>query len=223
MALTKTTRNMIGLGAGGSYSTARDAIAHQVWDQRFFAATISDTTLFTQPIGAPWRVGLKTKNETNMQDSGKLPNGQTFLVTRMGVGLISAYDVGAASLPNAALLAQAFVNVMQSSVFELRIAGREYDFQIHGSKFLPQLMVSGMNAVSSNGVVRVGDQIASGWVKISPSPIFIDELVTFNVAHLLGNPDTVVVANTLNHSTALLNAAYSSMIVTLEGLLTRAK
>lgn len=229
MAITKTARNMIQLGAGGSYSTARDAIRHQLWDTRYFSASPSENTYFVQPYGAPWRVGTKTKVETNMSDSGKLPNGQTFLITRVGVQLISAYDTGAtnaSSWPNASLLAQAYVNIMQCSVFEIRVAGREFDFQIHGGQFLPSLCINGYNAGTAGSVARVGDTIVSGWVKLDPSPIFLDELVSFNVNQLVDNADTTNIKATskpLNNAFAWLAYYYCTMKVTLEGFLTRAK
>lgn len=233
MAITKTAKNMIQLGAGGSYSTARDAIRHQVWDTRYFGATASDATFFSQPVGSSWRVGSKTKNETNLQDSGKLPNGQTFLVTRIGVAFISAYDIGAttsgasvAPTGYAALLAQAYVTMMQSSVFEIRVAGREFDFQIHGRQFLPSLCINGYNAGTAGSVTRTGDTIVNGWVKLDPSPIFLDELVSFNVQHLCSNPDTTSIQATgkpLTNAFVWMNAWASTMQVTLEGMLTRAK
>jgi hypothetical protein len=229
MAITKTAKNMIQLGAGGSYSTSRDAIRHQVWDSRYFSAAPSDNTYFTQPIGAGWRVGTKTKNETNMADSGKLPNGQTFLATRMNVSLISEYDVGlttASSWPNASLMAQAYTNIMQNSVFEIRVAGREFDFQIHGAQFLPSLAINGYNAGTAGSVARIGDTIVSGWVKLEPSPIFLDELVSFNVTQIVVNADTTNIMATgkpLNNSFLWLYTYYCTMKVTLEGMLTRAK
>jgi len=229
MAITRTARNMIQLGAGGSYSTSRDAIRHQIWDTRYFGSSPSDSTYFTQPIGAAWRVGSKTKNETNLADSGKLPNGQTFLITRMGIALISAYDVGllsASSWDNASLLAQAYVNIMQSCTFEIRIAGREYDFQVHGRQFLPALCINGYNAGTAGSVARVGDTIVSGWIKLDPSPIFLDELVSFNVSQQVINADTTNImapGKPLNNSFLWLNDSYSTMQVTLEGFLTRAK
>jgi hypothetical protein len=229
MAITKTARNMIQLGAGGSYSTARDAIRHQLWDTRYFAATPSNNTYFVQPVGSAWRVGSKTKNETNLADSGKLPNGQTFLITRIGVALISAYEVGttsAATWPNASLIAQAYTNVMQSSVFEIRIAGREFDFQIHGRQFLPALCLNGYNAGTAGSVARIGDTIVSGWIKLEPSPIFLDELVSFQVAQILDNADTtniLAASKPLYNSCEWLYYYKCTMQVCLEGFLTRAK
>ena len=231
MAITKTAKNMIQLGAGGSYSTARDAIRHTIWDTRYFSETPADNTFFAQPIGAAWLVGSKTKNETNLLDSGKLPNGQTFLITRMGVALISQYDTGTGgtsgqATKNASLIAQAYVNVMQNSVFEIRIAGREYDFQIHGSQFLPSLCINGYNAGTAGSVARVGDTIVSGWIKLDPSPIFLDELVSFNVTQIVNNADTTNIkasGKPLYNAFDWLADNYCTMQVRLEGMLTRAK
>lgn len=229
MAITRTAANMIKMGQGGTYSNARDAIRHQVWDTRSFAGvtTVSDFTYFSQPIGAAYTTGSKTKVETNLTDSGKLPNGQTLLVTRISVALLSQYAVGAtnaSSWPNASIIAQSYVNIMQNSVFEIRVAGREFDFQIHGRQFLPSLCINGYNAGTAGSVARVGDTIVSGWVKLDPSPIFLDELVSFQVTQNVTNGNTTNVAGTsLLNSVQWLAYNYATMQVVLEGFLTRAK
>lgn len=229
MAITKTAANMIRMGAGGSYSNARDAIRHQIWDTRMIGATPSDNTYFSQPIGAPWATsGTKTKVETNLTDSGKLPNGQTILVTRISIALLSHYDMGSTgntTYPKASILAQAYTNVMQCSVFEIRVAGREFDFQVHGRQFLPSLCVNGENAATL-GSARHGDTVVSGWIKLDPSPIFLDELVSFQVNQIVTNGDTTNVnasTKSLHNSCAWLAAHYCTMQVCLEGFLTRAK
>lgn len=229
MALTKTASNMIRLGAGGTYSNARDAIRHQIWDTRVFGTAPSDNTYFSQPIGAPWRgSGTKTRVETNLTDSGKLPNGQTILVTRISVALLSQYEMGSTGntvFPNASIIAQAYVNVMQNSVFEIRVAGREFDFQVHGRQFLPSLCINGSNAATLSSA-RHGDTVVSGWIKLEPSPIFLDELVSFQVLQHVTNGDTTNInasAKPLYNSFAWLAANYCTMNVTLEGFLTRAK
>jgi hypothetical protein len=227
MAITKTAANMIRMGAGGTYSNARDAIRHQIWDTRSFTSVPSDNTYFSQPIGSVWATtGTKTKVETNLTDSGKLPNGQTILVTRISIALLSHYNMGTTgntTFPNASILAQAYVNVMQSSVFEIRVAGREFDFQVHGRQFLPSLCINGLNAATLNSS-RSGDTIVSGWIKLDPSPIFLDELVSFQVNQMVNNGDqTYVYGTSLTNSVAWLAANYCTMQVCLEGFLTRAK
>lgn len=220
--LTKQAVEYLKLGTGGSYSLARDAIKHQIWDTRYFATTIADWTFYQQPLNAPWRVGVKTLNETNLNDSGKLPNGQTMLFTRFGVAVIVPLAIADTTT---AVVARSFANLLQSSVFEIRIAGRDFDFQIHGSQFLPRpIFLTGIqdNATNANDTYRVGDMIASGWAKLDPAPIFVDQLVSFSVVHRLGNPDTSVKA-ILDADASALYGEYATMQVTLEGFLTRAK
>lgn len=217
--LTAQATRDIGLGSGGSYSVSRDAIKHQIWDTRFFQQAVIDFTFFSQPIGSPWRLGQKSLTETNIYNAGQLPNGQTFLARRMGIGLLSHYLQAST---NAADIAQAFVNLMQSSVFEVLIRGRDFDFQIHGRQFLPSPIALYSDTASTVNAIRVGDMLASGWVTLDPAPIFIDQLVNFSVLHRLGNPDAQV-TTILNADSSLLNGTYGDLQVTLEGFLTRAK
>lgn len=218
--LTKQAVEYIKLGSGGSYSLSRDAIKHRLWDTRQFGTTASDTTFFQTPNGATWRAGgNKSTNETNIFDSGKLPNGQTFLINRLSVGLI--VPVAAAS-EDCAELGRAFNNLLQSSYFEIVIQGRAFDYQIHGSELLPRPMSLYGNTAATVNAIRIGDMLASGWSKLDPAPIFVDTLVSFSVNHRLGNPDARVKA-LLDADATLLDGVYASMICTLEGFLTRAK
>jgi hypothetical protein len=219
MALTTGAQKMIDLGRGGSYSVSRDAIKHQIWDTRTFGTSRSDFTFFSQPQGAQWKTNfIKTINETNMNDSGKLANGQTFVITRMGLGLTTALQ---STATNGANLVQAFYNILQSSVFNIIVAGRDFDFQVHGRQFITPIAVNSPTAATVYAQ-QVGDQVASGWVKLDPSPIFLDQLVSFKVQQLFNNPDTSI-QTVLDANCALLNGIYASMTVTLEGFLTRAK
>lgn len=219
MALTKGAVNDIQLGKGGSYSSSRDVLKHQLWDTRTFGETISSFTFFSQPYGSPWKtIFSKTTNETNLADAGKLPNGQTFLIKRMGIGLICPLE---ATATNGSDLAQAFINLIQSSYFEIKLAGREFDYQVHGRQFLPAIAINAENA-SNFFSMRVGDFVASGWVSLDNTPIFVDQLVNFNVVHHLANPDTAIDA-ILDANSSLLKGAYGTMQITLEGTLTRAK
>jgi len=235
MGITRTAANMINLGKDGSYGPTRDALRHQIWDTRPVSATIRDYTFFSQPIGAQWGTTsgqAKTKNETNLQDSGKLPAGQTLLVTRMSAALISQYNTGVYgttgfSKPYATALAQAYINIMQNSLFEIKIAGRDFDFQIHGRQFLPALALSGFNG-SSTVPSRNGDTLVSGWVRLDPSPIFLDSLVSFTVQQTTTNGDTTYImaaspTGVLGNAFAVLASSYSTIQIILEGMLTRAK
>lgn len=215
--LTNAAKDLMNLSRGGSYSISRDVIKHRVYDTRYFSSTATSWTFFTQQIGQAWRVGNKSKVETNMFDAGKLPNGQVMIWTRMGIQC-KAFPALDESAPDD--LAQSFYNMLDSSVFEVKIQGRDFDYQIHGSEFLPALHISGN--IATNNPVRVGEFYATGWSSLNPTPIILDQLVGFSVDHTFSNPDTNI-QTIINAAASALNTANSVMTVTLEGLLTRAK
>jgi len=216
--LTQEAYKNLQLGSGGSYSLARDAIKHNLWDTRGFGTTYSNNTFFVQPQGAAWRVGSKTLGETNMTDSGKLPNGQTFLITHLSIGLQAYLAAGNTAAQNPA---RAFINLIHSSIFNIVIAGRAFDFQIHGSQLLPRpLAIAGQ--IATNFPVRLGDSIGSGIVALNPAPIFVDQLVGFSVTQEIAQPDTNV-QTILNADATILNGLFCTMNVCLIGFLTRAK
>ena len=232
MAPNSDAKSLITQAQSGSYSTTQDCLHHSVWDTRWFGTTPSDTTFFTQPIGASWAVpgctvGSKTKNETNLADTGKLPQGQNFLAQRVGVALISSYDVmepGTSSgWADPVLIAQAFYNILQASVFDIVIAGKAFDAEIHGRQFLPCLALNGHYASGRGNATRNGDSLASGWVKLDPTPITLSSLVSFSVTMSSQIGNATVAAAAITNSYACLSASLCTMMVTLEGFLTRQK
>lgn len=217
MALTQGAMEAIALGRGGSYSLSRDVIKHALYDTALVGTTATDVTYFTTQIGTAYGAGTKTINETNMLDSGKLPNGQTFLIQRIAIDFISSLAVATTDEVD---VVQAYYNLLQSSIVEIRIAGREFDFQMPGSGFLPPVAISG--ALGTDSPVRVGDVIASGIIPLGVTPIFIDQLVTFSVV-LRSGSGLPAIQTILDANATLLNGDSSSIRVTLEGVLTRAK
>lgn len=214
--LTAKAMEYINLGTGGSYSLARDAIAHRIWDTRSFGSTAQGYTFFSQPVGSAWIGGTaKTVNEVNIYDSGKLPNGQTFLINRFGVALVS---INASAVTTMSQL-ESFATLLSSSVFEIKLQGRDFDFQCHGRNLLP-MPLYGSDSSGTNG--RVGDFITSGWMKLDPTPIFLDQLVGFQVNHRLQNP-VPALQTILDTAASDLSTYYGQMMVILDGFLTRAK
>lgn len=215
--LTKQALEYLKLGTGGSYSLARDAICHRIWDTRVFGSTITNYTFFSQPVNSVLLgAALKTLNETNVYDSGKLPNGQTFLINRMGIAFQTNSAIG--SLSQNTDMLQAFNIILKNSVFEIKLAGREFDFQCQGKQFVAMPMADLVGTATQ----RVGDTLGSGWVKLDPTPIFLDQLVSFTVTQTIQNPLGTVTTN-LNAASAYLAQYYGEMQVVLDGFLTRAK
>lgn len=218
MALTRKMEEAIHLGRGGSYSKSRDAIKHYLYDTRIIPAAVADFTFFSQPIGAAFGGGVKTLNETNMTDSGKLPAGQTFLIERIGFSMISWVPTTETTPGD---LAEAWYNMFHSSIFEIRIAGRDSDFQTPGSNFVPSLAIAEETATDI-GYGKTGEYMCSGWLKLQPAPIFLDEQVSFNVLQRLNNPIAAVVT-VIDAGMSALNTLNAVLQCKLEGVLTRAK
>jgi len=223
--LTQKALEYLQLGTGGSYSLARDAIADRLWDTRAFSSTAQSYTYFSQPVGAPWIGGVaKTLNETNLYTTAALPNGQTFLINKFGIAaIVPALYLGGINQYADNHCALQLQELIQSSTFDIKIAGREYDFQIHGRQLMTMpFAVQGSSLSTIPTGNRMGDYIASGWAKLDPTPIFLDQLVTFQVTQTLQNP-VPAIKTSLDVASAMLSTYNVTLMVVLEGFRTRAK
>jgi hypothetical protein len=219
MALTAEAVRDIALGRGGSYSLSSDVLTHNLFDVRAIPATfVQDHSFFSQGIGAPIEDGVKAKQETNLADNGKLPTAQTFLVKRIGLGL--TLPVGAnVSIPT---LIQHYTAIIQHSLFQLKVQGRDFDLEIHGRQFAPAVAATGLNAATIY-TTAVGDYVASGYYSLGNIPIFLDSLVGFTVPMSTRSANSYVNGTIIPAAFAALAAVYARMSVTLEGVLTRSK
>jgi hypothetical protein len=221
MALTNAAVRDLALGRGGTYSTSRDIISHQIWDTWFTTAvTALDHTYFQQPIGSPHAGGgNKTHIDTNVFDTGKLPNGQTFLMKDIAFFLVPGDQPESDSAKG---LAQAFYDIMDVSVIEIRIAGREYDFQIHGRQFLPTVALSTPMDQASVWPNNPSQLLFGGIVSLDPTPIYLDQLVTFSVSQTLYVVEPTV-QNNIDVAFDIIGGESGSIRCSIGGVLTRAK
>lgn len=212
----------LALMSRGSYGNSGDVQDHTLYDQLLFQATTMRqvTTFFTTPIGGAYGAGVKSINETNMQDPGKLPNSQSFLIKQISLAFIPMFvgtDVDGTTIMSAV------TNIIQASTFEVRIAGREFDMQKPGTEFLPGFYAHVRATIvdATDRIMRSGDVIQSGWLKFE-TPIPLGELVSFNVTQRSGSAIAALVAllNTASDGLATQNAALQ---VRLRGTLTRSK
>lgn len=217
--ITKKLADSLALGANGSYSNEGNALQHTLYDTvQAPAALGANINYFTQPIGAAYANGNKTIVETNLSDPGKLPNGQTFLANSMSIALkANAASAAAATNELADDIMSGFYSFIQNSVFEVVIAGREFEYQVPGSEFIPSAAVVG---AATAATVRIGDYWTSGWRKLGATPIAIGQLVSFQVRQIQGNQITTGLA-AINTACALLNAQDAEIQVRLGGILTR--
>lgn len=208
------------LGKNGSYSNEGNVLQHTLYDTERFAATTArpTTNFFTVPQGQANTAGqAKTLTETNMTDPGKLPNGQTYLVKEVLANLL-ANVVGADVDVNTVLAA--YYNLMQNSVFEIKIAGREFDLQKPGSVFLPHNPVSGLVSAINAAPVQ-SSFISTGVVRLNATPIPIGQLVSFSMVQRTGS-GTAALTTIINTASDVLATQVAQLQMHLVGILTRA-
>jgi hypothetical protein len=217
--ITKALAEKLALSAPGSYSNEGNALQHTLYDTiRLPAALGSDINYFTQPIGSTYGNGTKTLVETNLSDAGKLPNGQTFLMTSMSLALkTNADSTAGAGNALAEDVINGFHDFLQNSTFEIVIAGREYDFQVPGTEFVPTVPVA---QVATANLRQSGDYWTSGWVKINVTPVAIGNLVSFKVLQRQSNQITAALTQ-INRAMAAANAQDVEVQMRVRGVLTR--
>lgn len=207
----------------GSYSqVSGDVLDHVLYDSVLFAATTArpSTSFFTTPIGGSFGTVSKTLQETNMTDPGKLPAGQGFVIKEIGFAfpaIIGPTDTDTTTIVTA------ITNILQFSVFEIRLPGRQFDLQFPGTRLLPPIMTrtNGVIVAATNLTVQTGDFLASGTIKLA-APIILGELVSFSVVQQLGS---AVAANTtiLNTASDVLATQVAPLQLQLRGTLVRSK
>lgn len=220
--IPRRTAQDLALMARGSYGNSGDVQDHTLFDTLLFQNTTvaAQRTFFTTPIGGAYGAGVKTFIETNMQDPGKLPNAQSFLIKQIGLAFIPMFvqaDVDGGSILSSV------INIIQASVFEVRIAGRDFDMQKPGTEFLPGFFAAVRSTIvdATDQVVRVGDVIQSGWLKFE-TPIPLGEMVSFNVTQRTGSAIAALVT-ILDTASDLLEAQNAALQIRLRGTLTRSK
>ena len=207
----------------GSYSqVSGDVLKHVLYDTLRFTATTArpTSTFFSQQIGQAYGDGVKGKTETNLQDSGKLPAGQGFMIKAISFAL-RANMVGTELDTNE--IFSDFTTLMQNSTFEIRIAGREFDFQFPGTKFFPSVYLGARATIvdATDRPFRAGELMGNGHIKLE-TPIIIGELVSFNVTQITGNADSSV-QTLINAASDGLATQEAELQIRLDGTLVRSK
>jgi hypothetical protein len=218
--ITSSAANALQLSKNGSYSNEGNILQHTLYDTEPYDATTArpTTTFFSVPQGQTNKAGnAKSATETNMTDPGKLPNGQTFLMRQ--IDLASLFAVAGADI-DANIVLAAYYNLIQNSIFEIKIAGREFDNQTPGTRFLPATPISGLFS-GANGFFPQASQIGTGAVKLAATPIPVGQLVNFSVIQRTGS-GTAAVATIVNTASDVLSTQNAQLQIRLGGILTRA-
>jgi len=173
----------------GSYQGSRDTNDLLLWDTLNFSTTQQEYQFFTQPIGSGSTA--KTRQSTNMIDTGKMPFGQDVVLKAIGFHYIPKVVDTTLSTR-----VQAFYTVLEESYVQFQIVGREFEFEATGDCWLPnvsmvytaQAALTGGNAVYAN---RVGDFLYHGWYVLK-QPIPVTQLVSFKLRWFVDTNATAV-------------------------------
>lgn len=218
--ITANAAQAMALGKNGSYSDSGNILDDTLWDTEPFANTTvrATTTFFSAPQNSPNQAGNnKTETETNLTDPSKLPNGQTFLITK--ISLACLFGVVGTDIDANTVLA-AFYNIIQNSNFYIKLAGREFDFRVPGSKFVPNYALAGL-ASGANEHATQAKMISTGVLQLKVAPIPIGQMVSFNVIQRTQSA-TATIAAIVNTASGVLYAQDAQLQVRLDGVLTRA-
>lgn len=220
--ITKQAMEALQLQKNGSYSNEGNVLQHVLYDNLDFNDTTlrANGTFFTAPINSAYMGGQKTDTETNIVSAGQLPNTQTFLVREISFSLIPNIVGDDADVLD---IVAAYTNIMQSSRFEIKIAGREFDFQAPGSVFFPPIFANGLNTMTDatdRPVSAGGGFISTGWTKLASTPIPIGNLVNFSVK-MASSAASAALATILDTASDVLNTQNAQIQCRLRGILTR--
>jgi len=187
--LKQGTRTDVNLIRQGSYQGASDVQDHYWFDTLpFEPSTISNIRFFSGPISPS-----KTIQETNLQDAGKFPTGQSFVLNAFQPHLLAKFDE--ATPEKASQVVTDYYTVLEESLIEIVIAGREFDFQGPGSVWLPSVSIAQQTEAAAVGITetRVGDFNHRNWLPMK-TPITIGELVSFQLRQTINVADAQVAA-----------------------------
>lgn len=210
------TQQDAGLIRQGSYQGASDIQDHYWFDTLpFQGANISLYNFFTTPIS-----GNKVVQETNLQDAGKFPTGQSFVTNAIGFHFLPN---GTVDEEIDADIVRDFYTVMRQSNVQVIIAGREFDLQAPASIFLPSVAVSQLTGNTADTFpTRVGDFTNRGWLPLK-TPITISELVSFKLAFSVNNANAEVADALARLSDSSEGALPAQLRWVLRGTLERLK
>lgn len=224
----KTVKD-VALLSNGSYDTGKgQAFDDYLWDTNFIPPSRRTTQFFKTNSGSQYGIvsgDIKTDVETSMEDTGKLPAGQSFLINAITASLISnvtvASDTGAVGA-TALSIVNAWRLLMTHSVWEIKFSNTEYSWRDSGSIFLPSVFeMASEQSTTDLGIsnTQIGNYSHYNWIKVS-TKVPVSELVSFAV-NVTINSGVASIQTKLDNALFFLNGEYCEWRTQLKGLLLR--
>lgn len=226
--MQKQTVKNVALLSNGSYDTGKgQAFDDYLWDTNFIPSTRKLTQFFKTNIGSQYGAVAgdeKTDIETSMDDSGKLPAGQSFLINALTVSLISNDVVSTAGTVagEALSIVNAYRLIMTHSVWEIKFSNVEYSWRDTGSIFLPSIFeMASQESATDIGIsnTQVGNFNHMNWIKVA-TKVPISELVSFSINASI-NSGVATIQTKLDNALEYLESQKCEWRVQLKGMLLR--
>lgn len=225
--MQKRTVKDVALLSNGSYDTGKgQAFDDYLWDTSFIPATRRQVQFFKTNIGSQYGAvagDQKTEIETSMDDSGKLPAGQSFLINAITTSLISntVVDSGGTVSNTAEAIVNAWRLLQTHAVWELKFTNVEYSWRDTGRIFLPSVFEMPFRADAVNNVAlgQVGQFFHYNWIKVS-TKVPVSELVAFSV-NVNFNSGVATIQTKIDDALIYLDAQKVEFGCQLKGLLLR--
>ena len=228
--IQKSTAKKLAYLSNGTYNSGKgQAFDDYLWDTLLITGTTQPQNFrfFRQPLQAAYGGGTKTLTETSMEDPGKLPAGQSFLITAIAFSFVSQNPIQSSGIPDltnfqgTASAAAAFANLFKNSLVELKFSNTEYSWRSPGSVFLPTVYEPGANdGTNVPGPLGLGEHKHLNWIKINTN-IPVSELVSFSVNWNVQTGDDTA-SDVVTDALQYLETNRSAVRCMLKGMLTRA-
>lgn len=206
--LPQKTREALALARQGTYQGASDVLDHYIHDTLAVEAATTQQYLFFQS-------GIQTgKNQiaTNLQDNGKLPSGQSYVLAAFGFSFLP----GDATALTPVQAVNHLYEMLRGSLLELKVAGTDFQWQGSGSVLIPNVAIATADAVNTSAL-SVGQFNSSNWIPLN-TPVTLSSQVSFNWRLTVDTTDAVVAA-----AVAALNGDSASLRLVMRGTLERLK
>jgi hypothetical protein len=192
IAVQQSTARDVALMRNGAYQTGKANVqSDYIWDRNAITGTTVPNVgyvFFRSPRSQPYGAtpgDTKTLIETSMEDNGKLPQGQNFLVNAINISMISKLitATSGAYTEQVDRVLQAYKLLLQHMVVEIKFSNIEYSWRANGTLFIPPIFEPGMATPTAATAqpMNVGDFNHHGWINV-PSRIAVSEQANFNVS-----------------------------------------
>lgn len=215
----------VALLSNGTYDTGKgQAFDDYLWDTNFIPATSRLVQFFRTNIGAQYGVvaaDAKTEIETSMDDSGKLPAGQGFLINALTVSLLTNAEVttdGTVTEKGNSVL-NAYKLLMHHTVWEIKFTNTEYSWRDSGSIFLPSIMETPTVATPNLAMAATSCFEHYNWIKVA-TKVPISELVNFSINCTMGS-GVATIQTKIDNALVWLESQKVEWRVQLKGMLLR--